>query len=324
MQKIKIYFVMPLKNNPLLWIVILLFFLLSLGNKIYNHYTITSQNYKKLIHFFPALSRDKKLELQKQIIKKSKKFKDVILYIYTIKRGENYWQIARENGIDIDTIIGLNPYLKNLYAGLNEKIIVANRKGCLHIVQGDETLMDISNLYNVPIEKLRDVNRINFIKEYFYGLKKGDVLFIPDARPVILTKQMKHLYDLRNALQSPLGGAYTSGYGVRIDPFTRRRRFHNGLDIRVSIGTPVGAAADGVVIAAGWAGGYGKMIKIRHYNGYTTLYGHLSRIYVRIGQRVKRGQIIGRSGNTGRTTGPHLHFTVWYKGKPVNPALFLW
>ena len=317
----KNYFIQLVRNNPLLLVVILLFLLLSLGNKVYNNYTASSQNYKRFIHSFPAYSKEEKLKFQQEVIKKCKNLKDVILYIHIVKLGENYWQ---ENGIDIDTIIGLNPYLKNLYAGLNERIIVANRKGCLHIVEGNETLIDISNLYNVSVNKIRKVNRINILTEYLYGLKKGDILFIPDAKPVILTKQMKYWYDLRNALQSPLGGAYTSGYGVRIDPFTKKKKFHNGLDIRVSIGTPVGAAADGIVIAAGWAGGYGKMIKIKHYNGYTTLYGHLSRIYVRVGQRVRRGQIIGRSGNTGRTTGPHLHFTVWYKGKSVNPALFLW
>jgi len=312
------------KNNPLLIIVSIIFLILFLSNKIYNYYNFTNIKSDKFIYIFPELKIEEKKKLQEKIIQESKKFKDVVLYIYRVKLGENYWQIARENGIDIDTIIGLNPYLKNFYAGINEELILGNKKGCIHICKGGERLIDICKIYGIDIEKLREVNRINFIKEYLYGFKEGEILFIPESKPLIVTLGMKKLYELRAELQSPLGGGYTSGFGTRIDPFTKERRFHNGLDIRVPIGTAVGASADGIVIAAGWANGYGKMIKIAHYNGYTTLYGHLSKIYVRVGQKVKRGQIIGRSGCTGRTTGPHLHFTVWYKSKPVNPALFLW
>lgn len=318
------YLSVPFKNNPLLIIAIIFFLVLNVGNRIYNYVNISSIKTSEFIYVFPEISKEEKVDLQRRIIESSKKFRNVKLYIHRVKLGENYWQIARENGIDIDTIIGLNPYLKNLYAGLNEYLIVGNRKGCIHIAKGGERLSDISAIYNVPIETLRKVNRINFIKEYLYGLEKGEILFIPGSLPKILTSEMKRLYKLREQLQSPLGGIYTSGYGIRVDPFTKEYRYHNGLDIKVPIGTAVGAAADGIVIACGWAGGYGKMIKIQHYNGYTTLYGHLSKIYVRVGQKVKRGQIIGRSGNTGRTTGPHLHFTVWYENKPVNPALFLW
>lgn len=321
--EIKKIVTMPIKNNPVLIIVVVFFLLLSLGNRIYNNYTTSFHIHERINKVFPACSIEEKERWQKRIIEKTKHL-DVKVYIHVVKMGENYWQIARENGLDIDTIVGLNPYLKNLYASAGENLLVANRKGCLHIIQGHETLYDLANLYDVSVSEIRRANRLNIFVEYIYGLNKNDVLFIPDVKPVVLTEGMNEMYELRRALQSPLGGAYTSGFGLRIDPITRQSRHHNGLDIRVRIGTAVGASADGVVVAAGWAGGYGKMIKVSHYNGYTTLYGHLSRIYVRTGQKVKQGQIIGSSGNTGRTTGPHLHFTVWYKGKLVNPAKFLW
>ncbi len=303
-------------------ILLLTFALYITGRIIYFH--SSTRLPVKIDKYFPVIDKETKSVLQSIIIKKLKNLKGVQIKLYTVKKGENYWSIAKNFGVDIDTIIGLNPYLKNTYAGLNEKLIVANKKGVIHFVRENDTLNSIAKLYNVSEKEIIKVNRLNIIKRLFGGIRKGDILFIPGAKPQILTKEMAKLFELRRVLQSPVGGYYTSGFGYRKDPFTHKRRFHNGLDIRVPVGTPVGASADGIVIFAGWAGGYGKCIKIKHFNGYTTLYGHLSRIYVKRGQKVHRGQIIGRSGRTGRATGPHLHFTVWYKGKPVNPAQFLW
>ncbi len=319
MQSRKLYKIFY--NNPLLLYFLILFSILSFFNFVYFKSFTVGIKYSNL---FPELKGDKKLKFQKKVVKKLKHIKDLNLHIYIVKLGDNYWEIAKNNGIDIDTIVGFNPYLKNLLAALNEHLLVGNKKGVIHIVRKGETIKSISQLYNISIHKIYKANKISFLKRLFFTIKEGEVLFIPDAKPKILTKDMKHWYDLRDDLQSPLGGHYTSGFGMRINPVTKKRMFHNGLDIGVRMGTPVGAANDGIVIYAGWAGGYGKMIKIKHFNGYTTLYGHLSRIYVRVGQKVKKGQIIARSGNTGRTTGPHLHFTVWYHGKPVNPVWFLW
>lgn len=277
----------------------------------------------------PALFRvfetyEEKEKFQQSVVRQLKKIKDLNIRIYMIRQGENYWSIAKDNDIDIDTIIGLNPYLKNIFAGLNEHLLVGGLKGCLHVLQPHEGLRSVAMLYGIKSSRIRKVNRISFLTKLFSPLRPGDVIFVPDAKPRLLTEDMKELFEMRRVLQSPLGGRYTSGYGVREDPITRQKRYHNGLDIKVNIGDWVGSAADGRVIYAGWAGGYGKMVKVEHDNGYTTLYGHLSRILVRVGQRVKRGQIIARAGNTGRTTGAHLHFTVWNRGKPVNPSLFLW
>ncbi len=121
----------------------------------------------------------------------------------------------------------------------------------------------------------------------------------------------------------PAQGPFLSGFGYRIDPFTRRVRLHKGIDIDGPPGAPVVAAADGVVIFRGADAGYGLMVEIDHGYGVTTRYGHLSSIKVKLGERVKRGQIIGTIGNTGRSTGPHLHYEVRIGGEAVNPMYFI-
>jgi murein DD-endopeptidase MepM/ murein hydrolase activator NlpD len=117
----------------------------------------------------------------------------------------------------------------------------------------------------------------------------------------------------------PARGPITSGFGMRRHPIFRITRMHNGVDIAAPWGSPVLAAAPGRVLYTGWFGGYGKMILLDHGSGVTTLYAHLSRILVRRGQVVERGQRIGRVGSTGYSTGPHLHFEVRIDGRPVNP-----
>ncbi|MDQ3817969.1 MAG: M23 family metallopeptidase [Acidobacteriota bacterium] len=122
----------------------------------------------------------------------------------------------------------------------------------------------------------------------------------------------------------PVTGPLSSGYGTRHNPFGGRSyEFHKGQDIVVPIGTPVMATADGVVVSAGWHKGYGNGIYIDHGNGIMTRYGHLSRIEVTEGQQVKRGQLIGLSGSTGRSTGPHLHYEVRIDGEAINPLQYL-
>ena len=100
------------------------------------------------------------------------------------------------------------------------------------------------------------------------------------------------------------------------------RRFHQGQDFSVPTGTPIFAPADGVVKRAYYIGGFGNHIKLHHASGYSTTFAHLSKIFVRHGQKVKRGDVIGETGNTGRSTAPHLHYEVHYKGTPKNPADF--
>ena len=111
-----------------------------------------------------------------------------------------------------------------------------------------------------------------------------------------------------------------SGYGMRIDPIYKTSKFHEGMDFSASTGTPIYATGNGTVTKAGWQSGYGRVVVINHGYGYETLYAHMNKIDVRKGQRVVRGEVIGEVGNTGKSTGPHLHYEVHVKGRVVNPV----
>ena len=116
---------------------------------------------------------------------------------------------------------------------------------------------------------------------------------------------------------------YTSGFGNRRDPFGRGIRGHEGQDMAGAYGSPIYATADGVVTHAGWQSGYGRLVKIRHAHGFETRYGHLAQVRVELGQKVSRGDRIGDMGNSGRSTGTHLHYEVRIGGSAKNPMTFI-
>ena len=121
----------------------------------------------------------------------------------------------------------------------------------------------------------------------------------------------------------PSVGYLSSSFGHRKDPFHKGIAFHSGIDLKARHGKSVIATADGIVEKAGWNGGYGRRIVIRHKNGYKTLYAHLSKIKVKEGQRVKSGDLIGNVGSSGRSTGSHLHYEVIKNNKKINPFPFI-
>jgi len=121
----------------------------------------------------------------------------------------------------------------------------------------------------------------------------------------------------------PVRGIITAGFGQRLDPFTGEGALHTGVDIASPVGTPIRAAADGILFHAGQNAGYGNEVLIDHGYGFTTRYGHLSTLCVVVGQEVRRGQIIGTVGMTGKATGPHLHYEVLVGGTPVNPLQYM-
>lgn len=121
----------------------------------------------------------------------------------------------------------------------------------------------------------------------------------------------------------PVNGRIVSNFGFRRSPFGKGTEYHEGVDIDAPYGAPVRATGDGRVIFAGWKSGYGELVVIDHGYGYQTAYGHNSKIKVRVGQAVKRGDVIAYVGSTGRSTGPHLHYEVIYQGKKKNPRDYL-
>jgi len=122
---------------------------------------------------------------------------------------------------------------------------------------------------------------------------------------------------------APVHGILTSGFGRRSDPLTHGAGSHEGIDLAAAPGQPVQSSADGIVVQAADVSGYGNSVLVSHGFGITTRYGHLSRIDVRPGQKVHRGDVIGRVGNTGRSTGYHLHYEVRVDGQPVNPLAYI-
>ncbi len=151
----------------------------------------------------------------------------------------------------------------------------------------------------------------------------------PDPQFRALFNSWKKLDQLQTAVIAipsikPVGNiTINSGFGVRSDPFRGGAAMHSGVDIPGPVGTPIYATADGVVDRAGWVGGYGNLIELGHGRGIQTRYGHLSSVMVAAGTRVKRGQLIGLMGSTGRSTGSHLHYEVRLDGTAVNPVPFL-
>ena len=121
----------------------------------------------------------------------------------------------------------------------------------------------------------------------------------------------------------PVRGILTDGFGRRSDPFTHEPGQHQGIDVSSAVGQPVRAPADGVVVKASWENGYGNVVYLSHGYGYSTRYGHLSGFGARPGQRVKRGDVIGYVGSTGRSTGPHLHYEVRLNNNAVNPLEYI-
>jgi murein DD-endopeptidase MepM/ murein hydrolase activator NlpD len=170
------------------------------------------------------------------------------------------------------------------------------------------------------------------------GGQGGPLVPLPEARDpgtfefrlVRLQTQIAQAERLRRVLgqlpiHRPMTGDFdiTSGYGSRSDPFTRGLAMHTGIDFRAPTGTGVRAAAPGKVVEAGWLGGYGQMVEIDHGGGIATRYAHLSSIDVDVGDTVARGELIGRVGSTGRSTGPHLHYEVRIDGDAVDPMRFI-
>jgi murein DD-endopeptidase MepM/ murein hydrolase activator NlpD len=245
-----------------------------------------------------------------------------LAYVYLDKklRAKDLTAVAKKYGVNIDTIVGANPELADLLARVNQELIIPLKPGVLHqVLDKEETLDLLAELYKVDKESIIKSNNLKRDK-----VNLLDILFIPAAKPVYMCENLKKIYSKRSIFRSPLSGTYTSLFGTRIHPVTGVKHGHNAVDIRAKIGTWVGAAADGVVVFAGWEENLGYCVKIKHKDGYTTIYGHLSKIYVKPYQKVSAGKLIAKTGNSGRTTGPHLHFAIFRNGAALNPLNYLW
>ena len=234
---------------------------------------------------------------------------------YRVKAGDNFSVIARRFGLTLDTVASLNRTagigVHSLAVG--EVIQIPNQDGIFLPVGND--LDALSLRHGVLPETVLSTNRVT--RDV---LRPSMELFFPgvqhSGRELTLV--------IGAAFQLPANGWVSSRFGPRIDPFTGRRSFHRGIDIAAARGTPIRATQGGRVAAVGRGAVLGNYIIVSHFlAGYSSLYGHLDRIYVSRGQTVRRGETVGRMGSTGRSTGPHLHFEIRRGNIQLDPAQFI-
>ena len=238
---------------------------------------------------------------------------------YRVKSGDMIGFIADEFNVTQDTIISVNNIKQSRLIQPGQYLKIPSMPGIIYTVKkSGETPASIAEKYEINVEKCALVNNLSADTL----LSAGTSLFVPDAELDWATRQEIN----GDLFKKPLSARYwlSSPYGWRDSPFNEgKRTFHGGLDMAVAQGTPIYAALDGTVTAAGYNATYGNYVIITHHSGYKTLYGHMSAITCKKGNFVYTNTMIGKVGSTGMSTGPHLHFTVYKNGKTVNPSLLL-
>lgn len=231
---------------------------------------------------------------------------------HVVQSGETLSNIAEQYQLDVATLLAAND-LSDDTLRIGQELTILPGKGVLHTVRAGDTLWEIARAYQVDIPAIVVANGK---KDDNAVLAEGEKLFIPGGRlplrqasPVSRGTTSRFLWPTRGEITSPFG--YRWG------------RLHSGIDIANDVGTPVRGAMAGKVTFSGWCDGYGKTVILEHGRGYSTLYGHLSQSVVQPGQFVEAGEVIAYMGNTGWSTGPHLHFEVRLNDQPLNPLQVL-
>ncbi len=233
---------------------------------------------------------------------------------YVVRSGDTLGSIAEMFGVSVNTLIWANDLASKTIAK-DQVLVILPISGIQHKVAKGDTIESIAKKYKTDIGEILQYNDIGLHD----ALAVGDVIIVPDAEldaPAASVPSAAKKKAAATAIIRGVGGPRIAGYyGVPIVSAHRTQGLHgyNGVDLGTPVGTTVLASASGSVIIAksgGYNGGYGSYIVISHENGTQTLYGHLSQVNVSVGQSVSRGQSIGLSGNTGHSTGPHLHFEI--------------
>lgn len=249
---------------------------------------------------------------------------------YTVKRGDSLSTIAAKRNLTVEEVMDANNLRSDFIKAGKELVLpIVNTKGessassrdnvsennqsnkITYEVQRGDALSTIARIYGTDVQTIKRNNNLS-----------GDRIYI--GQELIIENTGTGPFRLeKNAFIWPVRGRISSGFGWRTHPIKKTRLFHNGVDIAVSTGTKIKAAAAGEVVYSGWMNGFGYTVIIDHGRGIETLYGHNSRVLVRKGAYVHKGQDVALSGNTGLSTGPHLHFGVLKDEKPLNPRNYL-
>lgn len=224
--------------------------------------------------------------------------------VYIVHKGDTLAGIAKMFGVTTNTLLWAND-IKGGKVSEGDEIVILPISGVKHTVKSGDTLASIAKKYKADLDDVLAYNGLPTGAK----LKVGDVVIVPDGEITAVTSSGS------GSIGKIISGVKTLGYFIRPVNGAKKTQGihgHNGVDLGAPIGTNVMAAADGKVILArsGWNGGYGNYIVVSHANGTQTLYAHLSRINVSTGQQVSQGQSIGAVGNTGKSSGPHLHIEV--------------
>lgn len=241
------------------------------------------------------------------------------VFEHRVQSGDTLIGIASRYGIDPSTIRASNDLPDANLLRVGQKLNILSTDGALHKVKRGESLWEIARTYQVDMDEIVRMNGL----ENPSRIRPDQELVIPGLKAAAIGSGLRSEQlisadgRLLRAFSWPVQGRISSRYGPRWG------RMHHGIDLAVNTGTPVRAAARGRVSFSGWNGGYGNLVVIDHGNGIETRYAHNSRLVARVGQYVERGDLIAYSGNTGNSTGPHVHFEIRLRGQSVNPLNYL-
>lgn len=242
---------------------------------------------------------------------------------WSAQSGDTYRKLARRFRLLEDTLRSLNQAnSRKIELQPEDLVLIPSADGVFHMAREGQGLSDIAHAYGVTLKEILAANR----KKTDADLKPGEVLYLPNGRflwdddPAWIS--LKALSKTTGFLR-PISARFSDAYGQRMHPIVQKEMFHGGLDLAAGMGTPVMAAQDGTVIFEGPKGSYGNLIILDHGSGLTSYYGHLSMTLAKKGKVVKRGDVIGKVGRTGRATGPHLHFEIRKYNNPQNPLIYV-
>lgn len=265
-----------------------------------------------------TINNDGTISVQSGTIRVStekEKVTDGIISLYEVKDGDTLKTLSDLFGINQNTIIWANDLkTKTIHPG--QTLLIFPINGVEYKVKSGGTISDIAKKYKADANEIAEYNGLAIDTK----LNSGDIVFIPDAEANIITSNKtstsKSTPKYKNNI---IAGYFMRPVSGCVKTQGLHGPYHSAVDLGCRVGTTVVAAADGIVIRSnsiGYNGGYGEVVIISHPNGTQTIYAHLSKINVVNGQSVKQGQVIGASGNTGRSTGPHLHFETRGTGNP--------
>ena len=238
----------------------------------------------------------------------------VAIRSYSIKSGDTLEKIAKRFGLRQDTIISANGLQSASSIRPGIQLRIPNMDGISHKVRSGENLSYLAKTYAIDMTRIVDANDLAS-----GTISVGQSLFIPNAR--LSSASLRNFYGERFVW--PVRGRISSSFGYRANPFTGLRTYHSAIDIVVSPGTKVKATAEGSVADTGYNSVFGNYIILKHASGYQSLYAHLSSIGVKEGSSIAQGATIGLSGNTGQSTGPHLHFSIFKNGQALDPIKYV-